>query len=184
MLPAESSAFVLFAERRLSLALRSAAAVVFAIAFFWPTVTGVALVRMFAAYVFVDGALALAPGGWRLAQCRAWPLLIGGGIDMAVAGFVYFWPGMAMPLLMETIAVWAIALGATMALACATLREADSNHQLLLAGIVALLLGRALLPQPAIGAVVLSAWVGIYALSNGIVLLKLVLPQYYRELLD
>ena len=177
-------ATLVFAEHRLSLALRSGAGVLFAVAFFWPTVTAGGLAGLFAAYLFLDGALALAPGGWRTAQFRGWPLLAGGCIDMTAAGFVYFWPGMSLPFLMEAATIWAVALGATMALACATLREADRDHQLLLAGIGALVLSRALLPQPAIGAIVLSAWIGLYALTLGIVLLKLVLPQHYRELLD
>jgi len=177
-------ASLVYAERRLSLALRSGAAVGFAIAFFWPSVSGAGIAGLFAAYLFVDGALALAPGGWGPAQCRGWPLLAGGCIDMAAAGFFCFWPGIGVPVLIEATGIWAIAFGATMALACATLREADPEYQLLLAGIAALVLGRALLPQPAIGAVVLSAWMGLYALTLGFVLLKLVLPQHYRELLD
>lgn len=177
-------AIQLYAERRLSLALRSGAAVLFAIAFFWPTITETGLVPLFAAYAFVDGALALAPDRWRLAQRPAWPLLLGGAIDMAVAGFVYFWPGMTLPLLIAAATLWATGSGATLSLACATLREADRDHLFLLAGIAALALGRALLSHPAIGAVVLSTWLGLYALTFGIVLLKLVLPQHYRELLD
>jgi uncharacterized membrane protein HdeD (DUF308 family) len=178
------SAFLLFDERRLSLSLRSGAAVLFAVAFFWPTVTAAGLIPLFAAYLFVDGALALAPGGWRLRERRAWPLLAGGGIDMAAAAFVYFWPGMTVPLLIYAAALWAIATGATVGLAGATLREVDGDYLFLLSGIAALVLGRALLSHPALDAVVLSTWIGLYALTNGIVLLKLVLPQHYRELLD
>jgi uncharacterized membrane protein HdeD (DUF308 family) len=182
--PGPSSAFLVFAERRLSLSLRSGAAVLFAVAFFWPTVTAADLAPLFAAYLFIDGALALAPGGWNLSQRRAWPLLAGGGIDMAGAGFVYFWPGMTLPLLTHAAAIWAIATGATMALSSATLRDADGDYLLLLAGIAALVLGRALLSHPALDIVVLSTWTGLYALTNGILLLKLILPQHYRELLD
>lgn len=177
-------AFLLFSERRPSLAMRSGAAVLFAVAFFWPSMTGAGLVRLVAAYFFIDGALALAPGGLGLSQCRAWPLLIGGCIDMAAAGIVYFWPGMTAPLLIHAAALWAIATGAAMALAGAALREADRDYLFLLAGIAALVLGRALLSHPALDAVVLSTWIGLYALTNGILLLKLVLPQHYRELLD
>src|SRR5690348_14879394 len=115
-------AALIFAERRLSLALRSGAAMLFAVGFFWPTIGGPGLARLFAAYAFVNGALALAPGGWRLAQFRGWPLLLGGAIDMAAAGFVYFYPDMTLPLLIDTAIIWAIAAGAAMTLACAGLR--------------------------------------------------------------
>jgi uncharacterized membrane protein HdeD (DUF308 family) len=184
VIPGSSSAFLVFAERRLSLSLRSGAAMLSAIAFFWPTVTAADLIPLFAAYLFIDGALALAPGGLRLSQRRAWPLLTGGGINMATAGFVYFWPGMTLPLLIHAAALWAIASGATMALSSATLRDADGDYLFLLAGIAALLLGRALLSHPALDVVVLSTWIGLYALTSGILLLKLILPQHYRQLLD
>ena len=172
-----------FAEHRLSLTLRSGLAVLFAVAFFWPTVSGIWLARLFAAYAFTDGALALAPAGWRLARCRAWPLLIGGVIDLAAAGFIYFWPGMTVPLLIPAAAIWAVATGAMMTLACVTLREIDDGCLFLLGGIAALVFGRALLSHSEIGVVVLSTWMGLYTLTIGIVLFKLVLP-HYRPLLD
>jgi hypothetical protein len=49
-------------ERRSSLALRSGAAALFAIACFWPTVTDAMLIKLFAAYAFVDGVLTLSSG--------------------------------------------------------------------------------------------------------------------------
>src|SRR5258708_17879286 len=107
--PPPVPAAVLVSGYRSSLALRSAAAFLFAIAFFWPTLTGEALVPLFAAYAFVDGALALSPGGWRLPYRRAWPLIIGGGIDILPAAGAYIWPGITLPLLVSVTPAWAIA---------------------------------------------------------------------------
>ena len=157
MSPVPSPAFVLFAERRgCRWSCSSGAAALFAVAFFWPTLSGAGLVRLFAAYAFVDGALALAPGGWGLAHRRAWPLLAGGCIDMIAAACVYFWPGTNLPLLTEAAAIWAIALGATMALAGATLREADREYLFLLGGVAALLLRTGVAVASGTDAVVLS----------------------------
>ena len=72
--PAED-ANALLDQRRLSLALRSGASLLFAVAFFWPTLTFPMLVKLFAVYAFLDGILTLAPGGWSLAQRAVWPLL-------------------------------------------------------------------------------------------------------------
>ena len=57
----------LLQDHRLSLALRTAAAFLFGTAFLWPNVNDVATIRLFAAYTFVDGILALrrADGEWR-----------------------------------------------------------------------------------------------------------------------
>ena len=58
-----SGATALLDERRLSFALRSGAGILFAIAFLWPAMGDAALIRLFAAYAFVDGILVLSAGG-------------------------------------------------------------------------------------------------------------------------
>jgi len=173
--PPPVPAAVLVSGYRSSLALRSAAAFLFAIAFFWPTLTGEALVPLFAAYAFVDGALALSPGGWRLPYRRAWPLLVGGSIDILAAAGVYIWPGMTLPLLVSVTTAWAIATGVSFIVAGISLREADDEYLLLLSGIVALVFARALLSHLAGDAIVFSTWIGLYVLTLGVVLLRLTL---------
>src|SRR4051794_31192810 len=73
-------AYELLQDRRLSLALRAAAAFLFGTAFLWPDIGVAATVRLFAAYTFVDGILALSPGGWGTVFRLGWPLLVGGVI--------------------------------------------------------------------------------------------------------
>src|SRR6185312_15083227 len=85
----------LLQDHRLSLALRTAAAFLFGTAFLWPGVNDVMTIRLFAAYTFVDGVLALSPGGWGMACRLGWPLLAGGVIDLAGSGIAYVWPEMS-----------------------------------------------------------------------------------------
>jgi len=178
------SAGALLDQRRLPLALRSGASLLFAVSFFWPTLTFPAMVKLFAVFAFIDGVLTLAPGGWALAQRAIWPLLAGGCINVAVAAATYVWPGMTVGDFATLLAVWAIALAAARTVGCATLREADPGCLLLLAGIAAGLFGRALLSPLTGDAVVLSTWIGLYALTIGIVLFKLTLQRFRPLFVD
>ncbi|HEX3864255.1 MAG TPA: DUF308 domain-containing protein [Stellaceae bacterium] len=165
------------AGRQVSFALRSAAAILFAIVFVWPDLPSSLLVRLFAAYTFTDGVLILASGGWSRSHGLAWPLLLGGCLDIAIAGTVYIWPDLTLPMLADAAAIWAIAAAASLVAACIALREADTDHLLLAGAIVSLTFGRALLSGLATDGVVLSTWLGLYALTIGIVMLKLTLKH-------
>jgi uncharacterized membrane protein HdeD (DUF308 family) len=185
--PAEppQGAGALLHERRSLLAFRAAAALLFGLAFMWPDLPETMVVRLFAGYALVDGIIALAPGGWGPLHRLGWPLLIGGCIDIAGTGAVYLSlpSGMTMLLLGNIAMVWAIASGVALTVACATLRESDTDHLLLAGGIASLVLGRALLSQLAIDPVVLSTWLGLYALTMAVLFLKLTLKHYRLMLL-
>ena len=171
-------------ERRLSFALRSGASLLFACAFFWPTLTFPMMVQLFAAYAFVEGILTVAPGGWSLAQRAVWPLLAGGCVNIAASAAAYLLPVSGWFDFGNLLAVWAIALAASRTIGCATMREADPGYLLLLSGIAAGFFARALL-SPATGdVVVLSTWIGLYALTVGIVLFKLTLQRYRPTFVD
>jgi uncharacterized membrane protein HdeD (DUF308 family) len=175
---------VLLDQRRLSLTLRSGVGLVFAIAFFWPTLTFSGLVGLFAAYAFVDGILILSTGGWGLAQRPVWPLLIAGCADIVAAAAAYFSPGLTFNGFGNLLAAWAVAMAAGCAISCATLREADPDYLLLLSGIAAGLFARALLSHTAGDVVVLSTWLGFYALTSGILLFKLALQRFRPIFVD
>ncbi len=180
----DDSASALLDQRRLSVALRSAAALVFAIGFLWPAISETTLIGLFAAYAFVDGILALSPGGWGFPDRPVWPLLVGGLVGLAASAAASVGPGMNLPDLVHLTTIWAIALAITFSAACATLREADADYLLLLCGIASALFGRALLSHMAGDVVVLSTWMGLYTLTLGILLLKLALQLYQPVALD
>ena len=164
-------------ERRLSFALRSGAGILFAIAFLWPAIGDAALVRVFAAYAFLDGILILSAGGWSRRSRCVWPLLLGGCADIIAATTAYAWPGMTLLGLVNLMAIWAIVLGIGFAAGWAALRQAAGNY-LLLGGIAAGLFGRALLSYTGGDVVVIATWTGLYALTLGILLFKLSLQLY------
>jgi uncharacterized membrane protein HdeD (DUF308 family) len=171
-------------ERRSSLALRSGAAALFAIACFWPMITDAMLIKLFAAYTFVDGTLTLSCPGWVLSCRSVWPLLVGGCIDLVAAATAYAWSGMTLVGLVNLLSVWAIALAITHTVACAMLRRADRDYLLLLSGIASGLFARALLSSTAADTVVISTWMGLYGLTLGILFLTLALRQYELVTLD
>jgi uncharacterized membrane protein HdeD (DUF308 family) len=181
--PAED-ANALLDQRRLSLALRSGVSLLFAVAFFWPTLSLPTLIKLFAVYAFLDGILTLAPGGWSLAQRAVWPLLAGGCVNIAVAVAAYGGPVLAEFDFGNLLAAWAIVLAAARTIGCATMREADPGYLLLLNGIAAGFFGRALLSPAAGDAVVLSTWTGLYVLTVGILLFKLTLQRYRPIFVD
>lgn len=176
--PAQAGGAV-FEDRRLSLALRSAAALAFGIAFLWPALPEALFIRLFAAYAVIDGLLALAPGGWSSPYRLGWPLMIGGGINVAAAGAVYLWLwfGMTLGLFANIAMLWAIGSGVAFTLACLTLREFDTDRLFLAGGIASLVFGRALLSQLATDPIVLSTWMGLYALTMATLFLKIALKH-------
>jgi uncharacterized membrane protein HdeD (DUF308 family) len=165
-------------DRRLSLALRAAAAFLFGTAFLWPSISDVATIRLFAAYAFVDGILALSPGGWGMPFRLGWPLLIGGCINLVGSGIAYAWPAMTLSALGYVAAAWAIASSFAFLAAYTTLRRSDRGQLLMVCAIAAMVLGRALLSHVSLDAIILSTWLGIYAMTLWVLLLKLTLKQY------
>jgi uncharacterized membrane protein HdeD (DUF308 family) len=173
-----SIATELIDERRLSFGLRSGAGILFAIAFLWPAMDEAAMTRLFAAYAFLDGVLILSSGGWSLRSRCLWPLLIGGCADIVAAAAAYGWPGMTLSDLVDLMAIWAIVFGTSFALGSAALRQVNGSYLLLLCSIACGLFGRALLSYTAGEVVVIATWLGLCALSLGILLFKLSLRLY------
>jgi uncharacterized membrane protein HdeD (DUF308 family) len=180
--PAQPAA-ELIQDVRASIALRMAAAFFFAVAFLWPDIGSDALVRVFAAYALVDGVLALGTGGWAPPFRLGWPLLISGVIDLIGSGIAFAWSEMALPALADLVAVWAIATSFAFAAAYGALRRFDIDQLFLLCAIASLILGRALMSQIAADPIILSTWVGMYAMTMSILLLKLTLRTYRAMLL-
>jgi uncharacterized membrane protein HdeD (DUF308 family) len=126
----------------------------------------------------------LSTGGWGLAQRLVWPLLIAGCADIVAAAAAYVWPGLTFNGFDNLLAAWAVAMAVGFAVSCATLREADPDYLFLLSGIAAGLFGRALLSHTAGDVVVLSTWLGFYALASGILLFKLALQRFRPIFVD
>ena len=167
-----------------ALALRGAAAILFAIlAFLWPAMTATALVLLFAAYALVDGVFAII-AAVRAARhhARSWPLLLEGILDLGIAAIAFLWPMTALVALIYLIAIWAIISGVVLITAGQTLIRLAGEWLLVLAGVLSILLGIVLLVAPSVGVVALSWSLGLYALLFGIALLAVAFRIRYHPI--
>ena len=165
-----------------ALALRGGAAILFGLlALVLPGLTLDALVATFAAYAFVDGVLAIIaalrpPGSDRRAVPRREAPLLEGISSLALGLLVALWPAPTVFVVVELVACWALATGACQLLAAYRLRgRLPGAWMLALAGIVSLVLGSMLALAPAVGAVSIVWWIGLYAVAFGAILLTLAL---------
>jgi uncharacterized membrane protein HdeD (DUF308 family) len=133
-----------------------------------------AFVLLFAAYMLVDGVFAIASGVRAARNSERWGLLLLEGIVDIAAGIVaILWPAITLVVLVWIIAIWAVVSGALMLAAAFTLNHEHGRWWLALGGIASLIFGILLVIEPLVGAVVLTMWIGAYAIVFGVILLVL-----------
>jgi uncharacterized membrane protein HdeD (DUF308 family) len=139
-------------------------------------------VILFAAYMLVDGVFAIAAGIKAARNGERWGLLILEGIVDLAAGLVaVLWPAITMVALIWIVAIWAIVTGALMLGAAFSLNLDHGRWWLALGGIASIIFGILLVIEPLIGAVVLTMWIGAYALVFGIFLLILAFQLHSKK---
>lgn len=165
----------LLAQNWWAIALRGVFAIIFAlIAFFWPGATLLSFVLIFSAYMLVDGIFAIVAAVRAASANQRWGLLALGGVADILAGIVAFiWPGLTLLFFVTLLAVWSLVTGVLTIMAAFKLNPEYGRGWLVFSGIVSVLFGIALLIAPLTGAVVLTWWLGAYALLFGITLLVL-----------
>jgi uncharacterized membrane protein HdeD (DUF308 family) len=165
----------LLAQNWWAVALRGAFAIVFAlIAFFWPGATILSFVLFFSAYMLVDGVIGIVSGVRAASNNQRWGLLILEGVlNILVGVLAFIMPGLTILFFVTLMAVWSLITGVLMIVAAFKLNPAYGRGWLIFSGIVSVLFGVALLVAPLVGAVVLTWWLGAYALVFGIGLLVL-----------
>ena len=147
-----------------------------------PAIAIEVFVILFAAYMLVDGVFAIASGIKAARNGERWGLLILEGIVALAAGAVaVLWPAITLVALIWLVAVWAIVSGALMLGAAFTLKLDHGRWWLALGGIASLIFGILLVIEPLIGAVVLTMWIGAYALVFGIFLLILAFQLHAKK---
>ncbi|HZW48074.1 MAG TPA: HdeD family acid-resistance protein [Microvirga sp.] len=173
----------LLARNWWAVALRGVFAVVFAlIAFFWPDATILSFVLFFSAYMLVDGVFGIVSGIRAASRNERWGLLILEGILNILVGVIAFLlPGLTVLFFITLLAVWSLITGVLMIVAAFKLDPAFGRGWLIFSGIVSVLFGVALLIAPLIGAVVLTWWLGAYALVFGIGLIVLAFKLRSRK---
>jgi uncharacterized membrane protein HdeD (DUF308 family) len=139
-------------------------------------------VILFSAYMLVDGMFAIISGIKAARNGERWGLLILEGIvDVAAGVIAFLWPLITLVALTWLIAIWAIVSGALMLGAAFTLNIDHGRWWLALGGIASVIFGILLVIEPLVGAVVLTMWIGAYALVFGVVLLILAFQLHSRK---
>lgn len=156
-----------------ALVFRGVVAILFGlVAFLWPSITLSALVLLFGAYALLDGVLALAAGSHR----RAWMLLLEGLLGVGIGLAAFLWTGFTTVVLVDLIALWALATGVLELVAAVHLRREVPGELLLgVAGSASILLGVLMIAWPRLSAFVIVTLLGLYALFFGSAMLILAL---------
>jgi uncharacterized membrane protein HdeD (DUF308 family) len=173
--PRSSAMSALLAQNWWAVALRGAFAVLFGfVALFLPGVTIASLVLLFAAYMLVDGVFAIVSAVRAAAHHERWGLLVLEGVcDIAAGAIALAWPGITVLTFVFLSAAWAILSGGLMLGAAFRLANDHGRWWLALGGIVSIIWGLLLIVAPGAAAVVITWWLGAYALMFGIMLLVL-----------
>lgn len=150
--------------------LRSICAIIFGvIALFWPSVSLLALVFVYAIYSLFDGILAIVAaikGGG--VQSRWW-LLLGGVSGLFVGGVALFLPELTAFVFVILLGAVALVRGFTDIIGAVQLR-ADAKHAgiLVLTGVLSVLFGILLFMAPMISALAITWVIGFWALVIGV----------------
>jgi uncharacterized membrane protein HdeD (DUF308 family) len=157
------------------IALRGALAILFGIvAILLPGPTLAALVLLFAAYMVVDGVLAIVAAVRAARRHERWGWLIFEGIvDLAAAVIAFLFPVATIFAFVLLMGAWAIVSGVVLWAAAFRLTLAHGRWLMAFGGIVSVIWGFLLILWPAIGALALTLWIGAYALIFGVALLVL-----------
>ena len=165
------------------IALRGVLGVIFGVvALIMPIATILALVLLFSAYMIVDGAFAIYAAIRAARQRESWGFLALQGIASVAAGVIAFvWPGLTVLAFVLLIAAWSIVSGCLML--AAAFQTENGRWWLALGGAAALLYGILMIAAPLAGAVVLTWWLGAFALVFGValVILAFQLRSRYNE---
>jgi uncharacterized membrane protein HdeD (DUF308 family) len=157
------------------IALRGVLGILFGlVAFAVPGATILALVLFFSAYMLVDGIFGIAAGIRAAREGERWGWLVLEGVADITAGVIAFLlPGLTALVFVLLIAAWALVSGGFMLAASVRLQIDHGRWWLVLGGLVSIVFGILLAIAPMVGAVVLTWWIGAYALVFGIALLVL-----------
>jgi uncharacterized membrane protein HdeD (DUF308 family) len=165
----------LLAQNWWAVALRGVFAILFGlVALFLTGPTILSLVLFFSAYMLVDGVFGIVAAVRAARQGERWVLLVLEGIlNIAVGIIALVMPGLTVIAFVLLLAAWSLVSGGLMIGAAFRLSKDHGRWWLVVAGIVSIIFGVLLAIAPVIGAVVLTWWLGAYALAFGVALLVL-----------
>ena len=130
------------------------------------------LAFFFGIYVLIDGVLGLAGSVRAVAAHRHWGALLAEAVLNIIMGLIaLILPGAAVLAFVLLMAAWALISGGLMLTAAVKLHASHGRWWLGLGGGVSMLWGILLVLAPMLGAVVVTWWLGAYAIIFGISLL-------------
>lgn len=139
-----------------------------------PGATMLSLVLLFGAYAFVDGAFGIVSGVKAAGRNDRWGVLVLEGLaNIAFAAVAVLWPGITVVSFVLLVAFWAIVTGILELAAAFRLQLGHGRGWLIFGGLASVIYGALLIFAPMFGAVVLTWWLGAYALIFGVSLVVL-----------
>ena len=156
-------------------ALRGAFAILFGlIALFMPGAAIGALVLLFAAYMLLDGVLAIIAAVRAGRHHGKWGFLLFEGVaDLAAGAIALAFPVVTVVAFIYVMGAWAIVSGILLLSAAFRLPAPHGGWLMGLGGAISILWGILLMAWPFTGALVLTWWMAAYALFFGGALLML-----------
>ena len=152
------------------------------IAFLFPGPTLLSLVGLFAAYLIIDGILALVAAYHAVQQNRRWGWFTFEGILGILAGIIALaLPGLTVLVFVGLLAAWAIVSGVLELRAAYNLATDHGRLWLVLGGLISIIFGIVLIAAPVFGALVVSWWVGAYATFFGATLVAMAFQLRARD---
>jgi uncharacterized membrane protein HdeD (DUF308 family) len=164
-----------------ALTLRGIVAILFGIAaVFWPGLTLVTLLYIFAAWILVDGIVQIVSGIGRLGSNQLGFLsIVIGLIELGVGIYLLRHPGVSFATLILLIGFMLIVDGVIEAVASLTSRD-SGNHKTIavIVSVAAVLAGILILFQPARSGVAFVWILGLYALISGSMMIAMSLELH------
>jgi uncharacterized membrane protein HdeD (DUF308 family) len=157
------------------IALRGLLGILFGlVALVFPGATILSLILLFSAYMLVDGLFSLyAAIRAGLKHERRGMLLLQGLASIATGAIAFLWPGITVLAFILLIAAWSIVSGSLMLGAAFRIGQDHGRWWLALGGFASLAYGILMIMAPLIGAIVLTWWIGAWALVFGVALIVL-----------
>jgi uncharacterized membrane protein HdeD (DUF308 family) len=165
----------ILAQNWWAIAIRGVCGIVFGlIALFLPGATILTLVLFFSAYMLVDGIFGVVAAVRAASHHQRWGLLVLEGVlNIAVGVIAFIWPGLTAVTFVLLIAAWAIVTGVLEIVAAVRLHPEYGRWWLILSGVASVIFGVLLVVAPLAGVIVVTWWIGAFALIFGIMLLVL-----------
>lgn len=151
-------------------------------ALFLPRLTLFSLVLAFAFYMLADGVLDIVAAVRAARRHERWGLLVFEGVADLIAGAVaLLLPHAALFAFVILAAIWAVVSGVLMLASAFRLQREHGRIWLVVGGIASIIWGALLGLFPVAGLVVLTWWLGAYALIFGASLLGLAFTLRVRR---